>query len=85
MASKQPTPSMMEKVHPKVKWKYKTKKKKEKETVFEELITIGRDMVDKDLSTNKEQNLRDFMEDEMIPHCKMKKKKGKDLARRNKI
>ncbi len=34
MASEQPAPSMMEKVHPKVKRKYKTKKKKEKETIF---------------------------------------------------
>jgi hypothetical protein len=42
-------------------------------------------MVDKDLSTNKEQNLRDLMEDEMTPPCKTKKKKGKDVARLNKI
>jgi len=76
MASKQLAPSMMEKVHPKVKRKYKTKKKKEKETNFEDLITIGRNMVDIDLSTNKEQNLRDVMEDEMTPPCKTKKMGG---------
>jgi hypothetical protein len=53
MALEELTPSMMEKVHLKVKKKYNIKKKKEKETNFEEHVTIGRDMVDRDLSTNK--------------------------------
>jgi hypothetical protein len=75
----------MEKVHPKVKRKYKTKNKKEKEITFEELITIGRDMVDKDLSINKKQNLMDLMEEEMTFLSKMKKKKGKDVARSSKV
>jgi len=73
-----------EMLHPKVKRKYKIKKNKEKEIVFEEFITIRRDMMDKDLSTNKEQSLRDLMEDEMTP-CKTKKKKGKDVAWPNKV
>jgi hypothetical protein len=41
--------------------------------------------VDIDLSTNKEQNLKDLMEDEMTLPCKTKKKKGKDVARWNKV
>jgi hypothetical protein len=49
------------------------------------LITIGRDMVTKDLFTNEKQNLRYLMEDKMIPPCKTKKKKGKDVVRPNKI
>jgi hypothetical protein len=45
MASEKPSPSMMEKVHPKIKTRY-VKNKKEKETIFKELVTIGRDIVD---------------------------------------
>jgi hypothetical protein len=42
-------------------------------------------MVERDLSINKVQNLRDFMEEKMTPPCKMKKKKRKDVVKLNKV
>jgi hypothetical protein len=48
----------------KAKRKYKTKNEKEKYAAFEELATIGKAMVDKDLFENKAQSLRELMEEE---------------------
>jgi hypothetical protein len=40
-------------VEPKAKRKYKTKKEREKHGTFEELATIGKAMVERDLFKNK--------------------------------
>jgi len=66
-------------VQPKAKRKYKIKKEKEKKIVLENLTTIGRDMVDEDLSESKEQSIKDFVEEkvEMTPHkTKRKEREG---------
>jgi hypothetical protein len=64
----------------KAKRKYKTKNEKEIDATFEELATIGKTMVDKDLFENKAQSLRELMEEEATkaPPCKIEKKKKKD-------
>jgi hypothetical protein len=55
------------------------KKEKEKKIVLENLTTIGRNMVDEDLSESKEQSIKDFVEEKvkMTPHKIFNKRKGR--------
>ncbi len=48
----------------KTKRKYKTKKEKEKDITFEELVTLGKSLVEDELLGDEVQNLRDLVEKE---------------------
>jgi hypothetical protein len=86
MVSKHLAPDTMAMVQPKAKRLYKTKKEKEKEIVLENLTTIRRDMMERDLSERKEQSVKDLMEEEVkMTLRKTKKKKGKDMVGSNKV
>ncbi len=44
--------------------KYKTKKEKEKDITFEELVTLGKSLVEDELLGDEVQSLRDSVEEE---------------------
>jgi len=48
----------------KTKRKYKTKKEKEKDITFEELVTLGKSLVEDELLGDEVQNLKDLVEKE---------------------
>ncbi len=48
----------------KTKRKYKTKKEKEKDITFEELVTLGKSLVEDELLGDEVQNLKDLVEEE---------------------
>jgi len=48
----------------KTKRKYKTKKEKEKDITFEELVTLGKSLVEDELLGDEVQNIRDLVEKE---------------------
>jgi hypothetical protein len=62
MALKQLVPNTV--VDFKTKKKYKTKKKKEKDITLEELVTLGKSMVEDELFGDEVQSLRDLVEEE---------------------
>jgi hypothetical protein len=64
MALKELVPSTMAMVDFKTKRKYKTKKEKEKDITFEELVTLGKSLVEDELLGDEVQNLKDLVEKE---------------------
>ncbi len=56
--------SIMAMVDFKTNKKYKTKKEKEKDITFEELVTLGKSLVEDELLGDEVQSLRDSVEEE---------------------
>jgi hypothetical protein len=66
----------MVKMQPKMKRKYKTKYEKEKNVIFEELVAIGKPMVEGDLLEDETQSQRDLMEEEVVMTPRKQEKEG---------
>jgi hypothetical protein len=64
MALKQLVPNIMAMVDFKTNKKYKTKKEKEKDITLEELVTLGKSLVEDELFGDEVQSLRDLVEEE---------------------